>query len=134
MELLLLRRGFWQQATMGELFLPSGKVFTQEQPWRDNDRETSCIPVGRYELATLRSDMLGTVIHVRGVRKRNGVIIHDDTTKHGTDGAILVGTYYLMGGMEAQMHEKADAFTAVVAAVSAPGTHWLKVENYIERR
>jgi hypothetical protein len=49
---------------------------TLELPWRDNERNVSCIPEGRYELRKGMSQKHGVHIRVRDVPGREGILLH----------------------------------------------------------
>ena len=50
-NLLLIRDTFTEESTIGRLFI-NGELFcdTLENPWKDNQRNISCIPKGEYNV------------------------------------------------------------------------------------
>lgn len=66
--------------TFGKLVAPGPNcVFecvTLELPWRDNRRNVSCIPEGRYRVEWSRSGRFGEVYRVLDVPGRSGILIH----------------------------------------------------------
>jgi hypothetical protein len=73
MELELIRT-YHPEGTNGELML---KVcYTLELPWRDNARNLSCIPEGRYALGVRYTKERGEHLIVQRVRGRDGILIH----------------------------------------------------------
>ena len=51
-------------------------VHTVELPWRDNKQQRSCIPVGSYKCAIVKSPKFGRVYGVLNVPGRSNVLIH----------------------------------------------------------
>jgi hypothetical protein len=79
MELELIRTNF-PDGTNGEL-KDGGQLicFTIELPWRENQRNISCIPEGRYELKKRYHEHYGWHIHVLNVPGRDWILIHPAT-------------------------------------------------------
>ena len=67
-----------QNGTNGQLYINGQFVcFTIELPWRDNQRNISCIPKGRYTLRDHRSPTFGRVAYVIGTQPaRDFVYFH----------------------------------------------------------
>lgn len=79
-------------ATMGEIILPSQKIYTLELPWRDNQRLISCIPEGIYRITPYFSPKhQRMVFNVAPVLPRSSIEIHHGTTLKDTTGCIIVG-------------------------------------------
>jgi hypothetical protein len=84
-------------ATFGQLEDAELRVIcvTLEEPWRDNERSVSCIPVGRYpahrRLSQKRNTELFELEHVPG---RSNIEIHVGNTTADTEGCVLLGTNY----------------------------------------
>lgn len=49
---------------------------TLELPWRDNERNVSCIPEGFYDVVPRQSPKYGNHLHVTGVDGRSLILIH----------------------------------------------------------
>lgn len=50
-NLILTRTLFLANATSGKMILPTGEtLFSIEQPWNNNLKDKSCVPVGLYDL------------------------------------------------------------------------------------
>jgi hypothetical protein len=90
------------EGTPGMLFI-DGRLDpfeTLELPWRDNQRDLSCIPAGEYVCVWRDSPSKGPCYHVTNVNDRGWILIHagnwaGDTEKgFRTDvlGCILIGT------------------------------------------
>lgn len=73
----LRREASTDQGTYGVLAVPGGLVLqTLELPWRDNRRQVSCIPAGRYACAITQSPKFGRVYLLQGVPGRSEILIH----------------------------------------------------------
>ncbi len=82
---LRLEREYLPDGTNGTLFLYDAPLcHTIELPWRDNRRNISCIPEGRYRLVRSRTRHFGHALRVLDVPGRSGILIHaanDATTE-----------------------------------------------------
>lgn len=72
----LTRRESTDEGTVGVLAFGGERCHTLELPWRDNRRQRSCIPPGRYDCALVRSPRFGRVYGLRDVPGRSHVLIH----------------------------------------------------------
>ena len=95
-NLLLIRDTFTKESTIGELFLNGERLCdTLENPWKDNQRNVSCIPEGIYpvRLRLPRESATRDYIHllVKDVKDRDYILIHIGNTAKDTSGCILVG-------------------------------------------
>jgi len=63
---------------------------TLELPWRDNERNVSCIPKGTYNVDRIQVED-GIVFKVREVQGRSGIDIHIANTINDLKGCIGVG-------------------------------------------
>lgn len=83
----LYREKSTDMGTKGDLY--AGDKFichTLEPPWRDNAKNVSCIPPGRYEVEYLRKSASGkyrdvyhikdAMAHVSAIVSRDGVLVH----------------------------------------------------------
>lgn len=73
-ELYRLRRS--DQGTEGLLVTEDYNCRTLELPWRDNQRQISCIPSGEYNVEIRLSNKYGRVYWVRHVPNRTYILIH----------------------------------------------------------
>jgi len=96
-NLCRMKRG--DQGTRGILFADSFSCHTLELPWRENQRNISCIPAGEYKVRLRISPKYGQVYHVKEVPNRSYILIHSgnvagDTTlgyRTNVNGCILLG-------------------------------------------
>ena len=68
---------------------------TFELPWKNNERQVSCIPLGVYKGAKYHSPKFGDCIHITGVPGRDGILIHPGNFLSDTHGCILVGDKHM---------------------------------------
>lgn len=72
-----------------------------ELPWRDNERNISCIPPGKYQVESYLSSRHGQCYLVKAVPGRSGILIHvgnvagdrESGLDSNVEGCILVGMY-----------------------------------------
>lgn len=78
MILEIKRYGEYFNTTPGELWLDDVRVaYTIELPWRNNQHDISCIPVGTYGLTINKSKRLGIILPLLiGVPDREGIRLH----------------------------------------------------------
>tara|TARA_R110001599_G_scaffold216023_1_gene414316 strand:+ start:255 stop:665 length:411 start_codon:yes stop_codon:yes gene_type:complete len=95
-NLLLIRDTFTKESTIGELFLNGERMCdTLELPWKDNNRNISCIPEGVYKvrLRLPRESATRDYLHllIQDVPNRKWCLVHRGNTAKDTSGCILVG-------------------------------------------
>ena len=95
-NLLLIRDTFSKESTIGELFLDGERICdTLENPWKDNQRNISCIPEGIYpvRLRLARESASRDYLHllVQDVPDRDWILFHRGNYPKDTSGCILVG-------------------------------------------
>jgi len=64
---------------------------TLELPWKDNQRNISCIPVGNYTVEKRFTQERGNHFHLLNVTGRSSILIHSGNYYSHTLGCILVG-------------------------------------------
>ena len=95
-NLLILRDTFTNKSTIGKLYV-NGEEFcdTLENPYIDNERSISCIPVGEYgvRIRLPRESATREYIHllVQDVPNRDYILFHRGNKPEHTRGCILVG-------------------------------------------
>ena len=95
-NLLLIRDTFSKNSVIGELFLNGERMCdTLENPWKNNQRNISCIPEGEYpvRLRLARESASRDYLHllVQDVPNRDYILFHRGNTAKDTSGCILVG-------------------------------------------
>jgi hypothetical protein len=109
-QLRLVRVTEHNGATLGVLCIDdSPEMVTLEDAWRDNERQISCIPQGRYTIKLHRSPRFGLTYQVVDVPERSQILFHAGNTHKDTHGCILLGLQY----------GKLDKETAILASKSA---------------
>jgi hypothetical protein len=76
------------------VLLVDGKyqAVTLELPYRDNQRDISCIPVGTYNCQRVQSPRFGNTFEVTEVPGRSHILFHAGNYPRDTRGCILLGT------------------------------------------
>ena len=100
MKTILIQRPLesTDQGTFGILRTEGFSCGVLELPWRNNERNISCIPEGIYEVIPL-SKKFGQVFLINTVRDRGGILIHSgnfagDVSKNyltHSQGCLLLG-------------------------------------------
>lgn len=76
MEFKLIRK-YLPKGTNGELLLNGGRLcYTIELPWRNNERQVSCIPEGKYELKKRYTPRFGKHLILLAVPNRSFILLH----------------------------------------------------------
>jgi hypothetical protein len=93
--LRLIRVAEFNDATLGVFLIDGRPLFvTLEDKWRDNERQVSCIPKGRYKIVSHVSPRFGKCYKVADVPNRTDILIHAGNTHKDTHGCILLGLMY----------------------------------------
>lgn len=96
-KLLIERYSLGDVQTIGNLHALSesgSEVFscdTLELPWLNNQKNISCIPVGKYKVVKRYSKKYGNHLHVTDVENRTWILIHAGNYLDEILGCILVG-------------------------------------------
>jgi hypothetical protein len=77
-----------------------GKIIchTCEDPWNDNKVGISCIPPATYTVANYSGTRYKDVWIVQKVPNSTAILIHNGNTPRDTEGCILVGDAFMIGG------------------------------------
>ncbi len=86
-----LQRVYQNDCTVGMLNLGNFRCFTLELPWKDNQKNISCIPAGVYKCNKILSPSLGECIEIYGVSGRDYIRIHAGNYTSQIQGCVLVG-------------------------------------------
>lgn len=111
LPVVTLHREYKKSATLGILFLPSGKILkTIERPWLNNERRVSCFPEGTYIVKWLPRSGSGKykrVWHVQNVPNRSGILFHGGNLVKHSLGCVIVGLRHgLLGKLLAVLSSK----------------------------
>ena len=90
-DLIEIKTLMLEDFTMGYLRYMDMMCFTLELPWKDNQRNISCIPAGTYYAKWRTSPTNGQVIELLDVPNRDFIQIHAGNYTSQIQGCILVG-------------------------------------------
>ncbi|WP_149913499.1 DUF5675 family protein [Sphingobacterium cavernae] len=86
--------------TLGEFVLIDDKgniIFkckTLELPWKDNQKQKSCIPAGDYNVVPRTSQKFSKHFHILDVPNRDYILIHTGNYRTQILGCVLVGAEF----------------------------------------
>jgi len=90
--MIKIERWYRKDCTLGILTCGDFKCFTLELPWKDNQRNISCIPAASaYRGMKHTSPKNGDVIAIPNVLNRDYIQIHAGNYTSQIEGCILVG-------------------------------------------
>jgi len=69
---------------------------TLEKPWKNNEKNNSCIPPGIYYCSRFPSSKFGDTFEVINVYNRDAILFHWGNLSDDTEGCILVAEKYGM--------------------------------------
>lgn len=100
MKLQIIRLQSDDKQTLGQGYVFDGleKVYefkTLELPWKDNQRDISCIRKGTYKVEKRISPTHGWCFHLLNVRSRSHILIHKGCFYKNTLGCILSGKGFI---------------------------------------
>lgn len=89
----LTRQPSTEQGTFGTITDSQGHKIcvTCELPWRDNQPQKSCIPIGTYTVIPHNSAAHPNTWELENVPDRTGILIHNGNTEADSLGCIIVG-------------------------------------------
>lgn len=91
----LIRVAYTKEGTFGVLIKDGFPVcVTLEDPWNENKRNISCIPVGVYSCTPHDGQKYKETWKLENVPGRSAILIHIGNTQANTQGCILVGERY----------------------------------------
>ena len=95
MKLELVRVKERHDATLGVLCIDDyPRMVTLEKPWLGNQKDISCIPIGKYNISRHDSPKFGETFLVERVKERSNILFHKGNIPFDTKGCILVGMEY----------------------------------------
>ncbi len=103
-------------------------ALTLEDPWRDNQKNASCIPDNIYACRRTVSPKFGETFEVTGVPDRSHILLHTGNTEEDTHGCILVGeSFGRLNGRPAVLSSK-DGFRELMEVLRGVDGFELKIE------
>ena len=110
MNLHLLRIKQRSDATLGVLMIDDyPRLVTLERLWLGNEKDISCIPVGRYRISRVMSKKFGETFEVNRVPDRTGILFHAGNIAYDTRGCILLGQRFGVTVGDSMIIESKDA-------------------------
>lgn len=97
MKAVIERYEHGKKQTLGNLFVQDEcdevvyDCETLELPWKDNQRNISCIPEGAYQVEKRYSKKFGWHFHITDVDGRKWILIHSGNFYTQIRGCVLVG-------------------------------------------
>ena len=91
MKTLKITRYYYQDYTIGVLTGLDKPIFTLELPWKDNQRNISCIPEGSYKVIKHNSPKFGNTLWFKEVKNRSEILIHSLNNTGQSRGCLGVG-------------------------------------------
>jgi len=92
----LIRVATGPDGTFGVLIDKYPICLTLELPWKDNERNISCIPDGTYHCEKIISPKYGVTFEICGVPDRTHILFHWGNTEKDSKGCILLGLEYAL--------------------------------------
>jgi len=111
----------------------NGKPFalTAELPWRDNERNLSCIPSEVYDCKRIDSPKFGNTFKIMNVENRTNILFHKgNVPEDDSDGCILIGQKFghLTGDMA--VLSSAKGFGDFMELTESVSSFELTIENH----
>lgn len=107
MKATLVRTSTSDQGTHGVLVFDGFTCHTLELPWRDNERNISCIPTGHYRCSEVDSPKFGKAYQIHDVPERSHILFHRGNWASEVKGCILLGSARtIMANQEAVLQSK----------------------------
>lgn len=104
MKAFLIRYVESDQGTKGFFFFGPFQCYMLELPWRNNNRNVSCIKTGEYEVVPWKSRRFGRCYHLLGTEGRSYILTHSGNFagdksqgwQTHSEGCLLVGSEFGM--------------------------------------
>lgn len=90
-KIIKLKRFYYEVGTLGIIEIGENLIFTLELPYKNNERNVSCIDEGKYKLTRYNSNKFKDCFKVNDVKNRSDILIHSGNSLNNTRGCILVG-------------------------------------------
>ena len=95
--------------TVGKFFDTNLSWDVIERPWKDNDPDVSCIPLGIYTCVYHNTAHLPDCWELQNVPNRTGICIHSANVAHELEGCIALGTANGMLGEDRAVFHSREA-------------------------
>lgn len=129
LNLKLLRLQFYEDRTLGVLITPENVFCSLELAWKDNARNISSIPEGRYQCVRHWSRKFPyDHLMLMNVPNRSGILLHAGNGPESTSGCILIARGFTSDrGLTATSRAAVDTLMEEVRR--AEGDIFLEVVN-----
>ena len=99
MDIILTRSTYTNTSTQGSLqifdnFICLFTCKTLELPWKNNQHQISCIPIGTYYVHKNNIPKFGKHLYFTSVPNRSGILVHAGNYTSQILGCILVGSTF----------------------------------------
>jgi len=139
MKLELIRHKDNGVQTVGTLSIWDGDVIifsckTLELPYKDNQKNISCIPAGKYPIKHRESKKYGKHLHIQKVTGRTYILMHSANFFHQLEGCIAVGKEFMHIDDDQQIDISASKLTLkrIVSLLDADEEHKIVIKNKIK--
>ena len=130
----IIRKVMDKDHTLGDLFVFKNGEFhfscvTLELPWKENQRNISCIPPGGYSAHKHRSPKFGACIKIKDVKDRDHILIHPANYTSELRGCVAVGRKHVDLNNDSinDVYESRNTFNKLM--LSLPSTFELRITN-----
>lgn len=132
MKIRIVRLSEWNGATFGQLLIDDKPEYrTLELPFKDNQKDISCIPAGVYVCKRENSPSFGMTFRVCDVPDRTHILFHHGNTTKDTHGCIILGlTFGIMEG-EPAVFDSRKAMSRFLERLRDADTFNLKIVSAI---
>ena len=139
MKLELIRHKDNGVQTVGTLSIWDGDVIifsckTLELPYKDNEKNISCIPAGKYPIKHRESKKYGKHLHIQKVTGRTYILMHSANFFHQLEGCIAVGKEFMHIDDDQQIDISASKLTLkrIVSLLDVDEDHKIVIKNKIK--
>ena len=139
MKLELIRHKDNGVQTVGTLSIWDGDVIifsckTLELPYKDNEKNISCIPAGKYPIKHRESKKYGKHLHIQKVTGRTYILMHSANFFHQLEGCIAVGKEFMHIDDDQQIDINASRLTLkrIVSLLDVDEEHKIVIKNKIK--
>ncbi len=131
-QLRLVRVTEHNGATLGVLCVDGSPEFvTLEDAWRFNEKQISCIPVGRYRVKPVKSPRFGLTYQIMDVPERSHILFHAGNTHKDTNGCVLLGLQFGHSGTDNAILASKSAFLRFLELMgNTPEAELVVIDSY----
>lgn len=133
--ILILERTVWgKDFTAGRLYVPGEEaVNALERPWKNNQRNVSCIPLGEYEIGVeVHPHFKGEVLRLADVPGRDGILVHAANQVSELRGCIAPSSFFAVNKKDGAApigRQSRAALAKVVGWVKSMGIKTISVRD-----